>query len=660
MKSVTIGKCLSAVVVVAAACVAGCDSGDELPNGKELSGEQAATSQVKSYPISDLMDSVSYRGLSFSPDGNTLIASSDASGIFNVTALPVAGGEPAPLTASTTESNFVVSYFPNDERILFRSDRGGDERFHLYVRELDGTVAKLTEDHGAVTEFHGWSDDGKSFYLRENSRNERHLDLYEVSVETYQRQLIYQNDGLYVLGPVSPDRRYLALNKWTDNRSHHIELLDFKTGRTRPLTPVGLNVHSTAYAFAPDGDHLYYTTDKWHEFQYLARYELATGKHEEVLKYDWDIRGRSTTNPYEIPAVKFSRDGKRLIVIVNENARRVLHVFDTETMARVAGSETPEGSVGSYVLSNDGTKLAMIASSGQMPGDVFLLDLNTGESHSVAGSLSGSIDPRDLVLGEVVRFTSFDGLSIPGVLFKPHHAGVNNRLPALVYVHGGPGGETQVNYEPWIQYIVNRGYVVYGVNNRGSNGSGKTFWHLDDQDHGNRDLKDVVAAKEFLAGQDYVDSDRIGVLGASYGGYMVLAAMIDYPDVFDVGVDIFGVTNWSRTFKARPPWWDAHWVLMHTLMGDLDDEAYWRKKSPLYSAHKIRKPLMVLQGANDPRVVKEESDEIVEAVRANGVPVEYVLFDDEGHGFNKKKNAVVAYESIVDFLDRHLRQKGKE
>ncbi|HYO83235.1 MAG TPA: prolyl oligopeptidase family serine peptidase [Bryobacteraceae bacterium] len=222
-------------------------------------------------------------------------------------------------------------------------------------------------------------------------------------------------------------------------------------------------------------------------------------------------------------------------------------------------------------------------------------------------------------------------------------------------VHGGPGGQSRKGYSALYQYIANQGYVILRVNNRGSSGYGKTFYAADDQKHGREPLRDCIEAKKYLQTLDYVDPERIGIMGGSYGGYMTLAALAFHPQEFRAGVDIFGVSNWVRTLKGIPPWWEASRKALYTELGDPNtQEEMLRAISPLFHADKIRRPLLVIQGANDPRVIKAESDEIVEAVKKNKVPVEYVVFPDEGHGFSKKANEVTAYRSIAAFLDKHL------
>jgi dipeptidyl aminopeptidase/acylaminoacyl peptidase len=222
-------------------------------------------------------------------------------------------------------------------------------------------------------------------------------------------------------------------------------------------------------------------------------------------------------------------------------------------------------------------------------------------------------------------------------------------------VHGGPGGQAVVDYSPLTQALVNHGYVVFDINNRGSSGYGKSFYRMDDRRHGEADLGDVVASRRMLVETGVVDSTRIGVIGGSYGGYMVLAALTFEPEAFRVGVDLFGISNWLRTLSSMPPWWGSVRDALYQEMGDPQaDSARLHRISPLFSAARIQSPLMVLQGANDPRVLQVESDEIVAAARANGVPVEYIVFPDEGHGFLKKENEIRGYGAILDFLGQHL------
>jgi dipeptidyl aminopeptidase/acylaminoacyl peptidase len=291
---------------------------------------------------------------------------------------------------------------------------------------------------------------------------------------------------------------------------------------------------------------------------------------------------------------------------------------------------------------------------------VYLVDLGAGRSSRLTQALNPQIKESDLVATQVVRYKSADGVEIPSILYRPRIASATTKVPALVWVHGGPGGQSRTGYSAQIQHLVNHGYAVLAANNRGSSGYGKTFFHMDDKRHGEVDLQDIVAGKTYLASQDWVDDARIGIIGGSYGGYMVGAALAFEPDVFAVGINIFGVMNWVRTLQSIPPWWASFKESLYDEMGDpaTDGERH-RRISPLFHAKNIKVPLLVVQGANDPRVLKVESDEIVAAVKANNVPVEYVLFPDEGHGFTKRENRIKASDAYVTFLDKHLKKTSE-
>jgi len=304
--------------------------------------------------------------------------------------------------------------------------------------------------------------------------------------------------------------------------------------------------------------------------------------------------------------------------------------------------------------------LAFTVNGDRAPNDLYTLVFGHAAPARLTTSLPPELDAADLVDTQVVRFKSFDGLAIPNILFKPHQATASAKAPALVWVHGGPGGQTTRGYNQITQYLANHGYVVLGINNRGSSGYGKSFFAADDRKHGREPLWDCVEAKKYLASLPYVDADRIGIIGGSYGGYMVLAALAFKPDVFDVGVDIFGVSNWLRTLESMPAWWEAQRKALYAEIGDpVAQKEMLRDISPALHGDQIRKPLIVLQGANDPRVIKAESDDIVAAVKKNGVPVEYVVFPDEGHGFSKRANEIAGYGAVLRFLDEHLKGKGK-
>lgn len=608
--------------------------------------ERDEAPDVTRYTIEQLMASDDFGGLSFSPDNSTLLFTSTRTGLANIYTMPVAGGEPQPLTHSKTETINAIGFFPDDERVLYSSDKGGNELHHLNVRELDGSINDLTPGDRLKARFSGWANDGRSFYVATNERDPGNFDLYEYDVDDYERRLVFENDGGYQMQAVSPDRRWVALSRIHDNANTDAFLYDTNDGTLRKLTPDDGDIASTPEDFSHDGRFLFYTTDEDHEFQHLIRLDLATDERTVVLKPEWDVYSGSLT-----------RDGRWLVVSVNEDARTVVHLLDPVSLKPLRTIAAEEGgTIESFSVADGEPIAALIQGNGDMPGDVYIRNLESGEKRRLLQSLSPEVAQEDLVPGEVVRFESYDGSIVPGILYTPKGAEQGDARPAAIWVHGGPGSQSRIGYDPLAQYLVNDGYVVYEINNRGSSGSGKTFYHMDDHRHGDADLDDVVASKRMLAETGYVDPERVAIMGDSYGGYMTLAGLTFRPEEFAAGVNLYGVSNWVRLLQNTPPWWTDLNRLLKSEMGDWEaDKEYLRKISPLFSADRIVKPLLVLQGENDPRVLPVESEDIVAAVREKGVPVEYISFPDEGHGFRKKANRIVAYRAIKAFLDKHLK-----
>ena len=642
----------SAGVLALAAC--GDMSASSGQEGDTSAGADAAAADqsVASYDAAEFFQTTSYymagsAGHAFSPDGTAILVSSDETGIFNAMALPVDGSEKIALTESTTDSTFASSYFPQDDRILFSRDSGGNEISHVFLRETDGTVTDLTPGEETRAIFMGWADDDQSFFVQTNERDAEYLDLYRYGVDGYEREMMYQNDdGGYAISAVSGDGRYVALGKERTSADSDIYLADLTTDEPpEHITPHEGNIAYGTYAFTPDNTQLVYATDEFGEFNQAWTYDLDTGDKAELITADWDVS-----------FVTYSPSGRYRVHGINEDARTAVTILDTQTGAPIEGIDLPAGDIGNVRFSHDETRMAFMLSSDTAPNNAMVADLQTGAVTQLTDALNPAIDEADLVESEIVRYESFDGLEIPSVLYVPHSASADNPAPALVWVHGGPGGQTRTGYSATIQHLVNHGYVVLGANNRGSSGYGKTFYHMDDRKHGDVDLQDIVHGKTWLAEQDYVDAEKIGIIGGSYGGYMVGAALAFEPEVFEVGVNIFGVMNWVRTLDSIPPWWASFREALYDEMGDpATDAERHRAISPLFHADNIQVPLLVVQGANDPRVLKVESDEIVEAVRENGVPVEYLVFEDEGHGFSKRENRIAASNAYVSFLDEYLK-----
>jgi dipeptidyl aminopeptidase/acylaminoacyl peptidase len=587
-------------------------------------------------------------GYAFSADGESLLISSDMDGVFNVYALPIDGGEPVKLTGSEDSAMFAVSWFPNDDRVLYTYDQGGNELNHVLVREEDGNHRDLTPGEELKASFVGWADDGQSFFLATTERNQTSFDLYRYSVEDYSREIVFENPG-FQLSALSGDGRWLALDKPRTSADSDVYVVDLSADVTEPLliTEHDGNISYAAVSFTPDSQGLVFSTNEHGEFDQHWTYDLETGEKTLLVAADWDVMYTG-----------YSRTGRYRASGINADARTEVILTDTESGKTVSLPELPPGDLNNLRFSADDSRLALIVNSDISPSDIYLVDLEAGTSKQLTDAMNPDIDRDHLVASEVVRYKSFDGLEIPGILYKPLGASADNPVPALVWVHGGPGGQSRTGYSATRQHLINHGYAILAANNRGSSGYGKTFYHLDDKRHGEEDLQDIVYGRKYLESLDWVDGDKIGVIGGSYGGYMVAAALAFEPEAFDVGINIFGVTNWVRTLKSIPPWWEAFKEALYDELGDpATDEERHRRISPLFHAENIVKPLLVIQGANDPRVLQVESDELVAAVQANEVPVDYVIFPDEGHGFRKRENRITASEAYVRFLNTYLNPK---
>jgi dipeptidyl aminopeptidase/acylaminoacyl peptidase len=600
------------------------------------------------YTIEQFMRTTKVLGGAFSPDEESLVFTSNATGVFNAYSISVAGGPPQQLTHSSTYNVYALSYFPDGKRILVSRERGGNEIYHLCVLDPDGEVLDLTPGENVAARYFGPNADGSSFHCATNERDPRHFDTYKVNFRTLSRELLYADTEGYEFGCISPDGRYIALCEPRTRERSDIFLYDTAQKQLRRLTTHDDDSCFWASCFDGNSKYLYYTTDRNSDYLCVERIELETGRTEQIVKAD--------CNCY----ISFSPGGEYQIITRDRYYLFQIEIIHVESGKRVPFSVSPGEGVAGFIFSLSGRRMVFYLKSDRRPGDLCVFDLQTQSARQLTNSLTPEIDSADLVDSEIVAYRSFDGLEIPSLLWKPRHVSAVNKAPALVYVHGGPGGQTRKGYDGETQFLVNQGYVVLAPNYRGSSGHGKTFRALDNDKHAQDPLLDCIEAGRYLASLDYVDSSKVAIMGASYGGFLTLSALTFYPHEFAAGIDLFGPSNWQRTLASFPPYWKSALVDFYRKVGDpATDGEILRKISPLFHADAIVKPLLVLQGANDPRVLKCESDEIVEAIRRKNGVVEYVVFDDEGHGFTKKTNQMYAYQRIINFLDRYLKSEDK-
>ena len=591
--------------------------------------QSSIKNKTATYDIKEFFDNVNISGGYFSSSEEKMIYSTNKSGIVNVYEVELTSKSVTQLSFSEKESFYVRSYVPNSDDFIYSADKGGNEISHLYLQKRSGETLDLTPGINEKSIFYGWSQDKTFLYYLSNKRDSRYFDLYKMKIDEWEPEMIYENKDNFSLSyfngtsssSISNNEHYLLLTKAITTSENKFYLLDQIQGQVEEIST--LPGRYTAAGFSKDNKSFYYITDIEKEFAYLNKYDIQTGESTVVFQTNWDVMYSYSSKNEQFRIIGINEDGKNSIQVIDNNSKKPIK-FPSFKDADITGVEFSESE----------NKIRFSVGSSKTPNNLFLYDLRDESLVKLTNSLNPVIDSKSLVAAEVIRYTSFDNLEIPAIFYKPLNASPTNKVPALVWVHGGPGGQSRMNFNPLIQYLTNNGYAILAVNNRGSSGYGKSFYKMDDKNHGENDLKDCIWGKKWLQEQDYIDFDRIGIIGGSYGGYMTMAAMTFTPEEFKVGVNIFGVTNWIRTLKSIPSFWEANRKALYDELGDpySADSIRLKKISPLFHAEKVKNPVMVLQGANDPRVLQIESDEIVAELKKNNTIVEYLIFYDEGHG----------------------------
>ena len=608
--------------------------------------EPAARKAVKQYSIAQLYKTKNIGGGLFNKDETKILVQNNETGIYNLYEISLSDTSMKQLTNSSKESFFAVDYIAGTDKTIYSADQGGNENSHLYLRQPDGSVKDLTPGEKEKASFFGWDKARANLYYTSNKRNPKFFDLYKMDTAQWKSNMIYQNDSSLDVNTISYNEKFFVLTKSITTDKNEMYLYDVAKKEMKKLSIETEDATYNPQGFELNDSSFYYLTNEGKEFTYVVKYNIGTGAKEKVYETNWDVS-----------YMYFSENGKYRVIGVNEDGRNKVILYDHKTGAQLKFPEIKEGEVQGVNISPSEKNMILFVASDKSPVNLWNYKFEDQSLKQLTKTLSPEVDPNDLVQAEVIKFNSFDGQEIHSILYKPLTASKDAKVPALVWVHGGPGGQSRAGYSQSVQYFVNHGYAILMVNNRGSSGYGKSFYKMDNRNHGDKDLMDCVFGKRWLAKQGYIDSTRIGIYGGSYGGFMSLAGIIFHPEEFKVGVDLFGVANWTRTLRSIPPYWESFRKALYEEMGDPNsaDSVRLKKISPLYNTDKIKTPLLVLQGSNDPRVLPVESDEIVAGAKNNGTPVEYVKFPDEGHGFVKKENQMKAAEETVKFLDKYLK-----
>jgi dipeptidyl aminopeptidase/acylaminoacyl peptidase len=534
------------------------------------------------------------------------------------------------------------------ECIVFGQDSGGGENFQLYRYDAaDGRITLLTDGKSRNTGA-SWSHDGRLLAFTSTARNGTDNDIWVLDPDkpAERRMVCEVQGGGWHVSDWSPDGALLLVIEFISANESKLWLADVKTGKRERLTPEKERpVARDAALFSKDGKEIFLTSDESGEFRQLGRISLAERKFTPLSKdAAWDVE-----------ALDLSPDGKVLAFATNEDGASRLHFLSTDGSGAPTPPLLPAGVVSGIEWSEDGKEVGFSMTGARSPADAWSLEPATGKLTRWTDSETGGLDASTFVEPELVKLNSFDGVSVSGFLYLPDAKKFPGKRPVLVNIHGGPEGQSRPIFQARNNYYLNEmGVAILYPNVRGSDGYGKTFLTLDNGFKREDSVKDIGAFLDYIAGHERLDPARVAVIGGSYGGFMVLACMIRYSDRLRCGVDVVGISNFL-TFLANTSGYRRD--LRRVEYGDERDpkmEAFLREISPTAHVAKIKKPLFIVQGKNDPRVPLSEAEQMVKAVRATGAPVWYLMATDEGHGFAKKKNADFQFLSTILFFRKHL------
>lgn len=576
--------------------------------------------------------------LALSPDGRTLAVVSDqGAGTYEAWTVPAMSGAPQRAVAIAEHAVRSLCWSPGGE-LLAAADRGGTELHQLYVRHPDGPVVPVSVDPaGKVQRLLSWnaaSPDGRRVAFSSNARAATDMDVVIADLDAGEERPLLTGPAWHVVGGWSPDGAQLAVMRVLDNTTQELLSVDARTGESRAITAHEEDVQHVPAGWLADGRVLE-ITDQGSEHLWLAALDPASGRREAVDHPTWDV---------ELAAS--SSDGRVQIWSVNEDGYSRLRWRRDGGPVR---ERDLRGVCDGLVLSADGTRAAYARFSATEPWQVWTLDIATGDAR-VALTTRFGVPTSELVEPELVRIPGADG-DIPCFVYRPR--GVRGKVPAVLYPHGGPEGQSRPACPPDLKAIVHRGIALVVPNIHGSTGYGRAWQVAIHKDWGGIDLRDLRAVSQWMTKQPDLDQKRLAVYGGSYGGFATLMCVTRIPELWRCAVDVFGVANLITMIENAQPNWRrflARWI------GDVErDRDKLVERSPITHIENVRCPMLILQGENDPRVPKEESDQVVERLRALGRRVEYVVYPGEGHGFTNRANAEDAYGRVVDFLTKELR-----
>ena len=576
----------------------------------------------------------------FSPDGKWVSFIANLSGMPQVWIVSSAGGYPRMVTNSSDPAT-QAKWSPTSDWLAVAIAPGGGLNTQVYLVKPDGTgLHRLTDGGKDNNAIDAWSDDGTQLYIDSNRSDPAARDVFVVDVKSGELRLVAKNPGVGGISNASRDGSRALLSRLRSRGSNDLYSLDTKTGKDQILTE-----HSGPGDFfgalSPDGKTVYLGTNKDRDLVAFAKMTLQSDGSPGPVQI------LAERKDAELDDLTLNREGTMVALSWNVGGRTEMSLYDTKT-GNQSSLDLPGEIVFGAQFSNDGRQLAIAASGAAQPTDVWVTDLAKPKFRQLTFSPHAGIDLSSLLRPQLVTFPAHDGLQLSGWLYRPTQ-------PTGAYVlsfHGGPEGQERPAFRSDYQALLSQGIGVFAPNVRGSSGFGKRFVNLDNGELRVNAVRDIKSCADYLTNHQIADAHRLGITGGSYGGYMTMAGITEYPDLFAAGVDLFGIVNFVTFFQHTEPWMAAISTVEY---GDpATQKDMLDRLSPIYKLDRIKAATMVQHGANDTNVPVIEAEQIVNTLKARGVPVEYVLFPDEGHGFRKIPNRIRSTAEMVRFFREHL------
>lgn len=584
------------------------------------------------------------RSPDFSPDGDRVAFLSNISGSPQVWTVPVEGGWPAKVT-SLDDPVTSLGWSPAGDWLAIAAAPGGGMNSQVYLLRPDGRGLRRITWGGRTNNHLGrWSRDGKTLAFSSNRRRPESLDAYLFEPARWRARLRVKNPGVGFITDISPDGRWAVVSRMESRSDNNLFLADLRRGREKLLTPHVPPGSFGGGLFSADGRVVYLSSNKGRDriaFAAVAIDEEGEPGEIEVI---------AARDDAELDEFDVTEDGTAAALVWNVAGKSELALVDLADGSVTPGPELPAEVTGEIRFSRDGRRMAMTISGAIRPADIWVLDRESGGLAQLTHSPHAGVDLEQLARPRLLRFRSHDGVEISGWLYRPRDAGEVGAV--VLSFHGGPEGQERPSFRADYQALVALGISVFAPNVRGSSGFGKAFVNMDNGPLRWNAVKDIKACVEYLVREKIADPKRVGIMGGSYGGYMTMAGLAEYPELFAAGANLYGVVNFETFFAETEPWMAA---ISKVEYGDPETQAdMLRELSPINKVDRVRAPVIVLHGANDTNVPVVEAEQVVEGLQKRNVPVEYIVFPDEGHGFRQTKNRIRVMVAVARWFERHL------